>query len=511
MTIGLRFDLPPKDAVAYLAAKGGHLAFDWQDTEAALHAVSFTVAKVTSIDVLAAIKQECDRVMAEGVTFENFAKTLMPRLQELGWWGRRELLDADTGEITEVQLGSMRRLRTIYNANMNSAYMAGRYKRFLDNADARPWWRYVAILDGRTRKTHKALDGKVWRYDDPIWNILWPPNGFNCRCDVQALTDEGLKRKGITPQATKPEDFTTTEVLLNRDGDTMPVTGVKVDLGDGKTIVFRPDAGWDTNQGKTALEGIQQWLEKKAATAPEALKPIYKDQAEAVGKSIPVEVLTKATDPGKVAAAGVKEGLQKVVETAPDAVKQIFLAQAVGEAVSREALEKAVAQVKVDLRVAVVSRFVEDTAAAGFHKGESVLVHVVSPFIISKMAGLGQSMKAEEILLTDERIWHSIREEKAGRGAMLPLSTWKKLPAHMEGAVVYFDTLEPALLYVFQTETTPGGKLEKVVVAVDYDQYTRPAGTKGKRVKRLANYVRTGGIIKAEDVEKNSRYLRLSE
>ena len=44
--------------------------------------------------------------------------------------------------------------------------MEGRWRGLMDNVENRPWIEYVAILDSRTRPGHRALNGKVFRYDD---------------------------------------------------------------------------------------------------------------------------------------------------------------------------------------------------------------------------------------------------------------------------------------------------------------------------------------------------------
>lgn len=84
-------------------------------------------------------------------------------LKELGWWGK-----AKDENGNEVQLGSPRRLRTILRTNKITAYHAARYAQQMENVDEQPYWRYVAVNDSRTRASHLALHGKIYRADDPI-------------------------------------------------------------------------------------------------------------------------------------------------------------------------------------------------------------------------------------------------------------------------------------------------------------------------------------------------------
>lgn len=246
--IGARLDLEPADAVRYFESKGELLAWDYTEVwrEADVHA--FTVAKATTTDVLRTIRAEVAKAIGKGQTFEAFKRTLRPRLQELGWWGTQEVLDGDSGELTRVQLGSNRRLRTIYQTNVQTAYMAGRYKRYLANVADRPYWRYVAIMDSRTRPEHAALNGRVFRWDDPIWEVIWPPNGWGCRCRVVALTETEFRALGV-PLESGRDSIVERTVVLNKAGDTATVQGFRYKDAVGKDAVFLPDPGWDYNPG----------------------------------------------------------------------------------------------------------------------------------------------------------------------------------------------------------------------------------------------------------------------
>jgi len=66
-------------------------------------------------------------------------------------------------------------------------------------------------------------------------------------------------------------------------------------------------------------------------------------------------------------------------------------------------------------------------------------------------------------------------------------------------------------LFVFQTEATPAGRIEKVEVAVDYVEKTRDVRTGGKRKKMRSNFIRTGGHADALNIENDARYIRLDK
>lgn len=54
------FNVPPVEAVESFRAKGHHVGWDWRDTDTALHARSFTVAKAMRLDLLQDIRAALD-------------------------------------------------------------------------------------------------------------------------------------------------------------------------------------------------------------------------------------------------------------------------------------------------------------------------------------------------------------------------------------------------------------------------------------------------------------------
>ncbi|MGL5392824.1 MAG: phage minor head protein, partial [Shewanella sp.] len=205
-----------------------------------------TVAKATQMDVLTAIRNEVDAALSQGVSAKQFQAKLKPQLEKLGWWGKKEV------DGREVQLGSPYRLNTIYRQNLQTAYMAGRYRRMLSRSKTHPYWQYVAIDDGQTRPAHARLSGKVFRFDDPIWDIIYPPNGWGCRCRVRALTQAQVKAMGLTVEdgAGYIHRFDT-ETVARGTGEVLTVPHARIDLPDGSSM--SPDLGWAYNPGEAAF------------------------------------------------------------------------------------------------------------------------------------------------------------------------------------------------------------------------------------------------------------------
>ena len=198
---------------------------------AAEHARSFTVAKVARLDILADIRQAMDRALAEGTTFETFRNELEPILRARGWWGREVRTDPLTGETRTVQLGSPRRLRTIFDTNLRIAVAAGKWAQIARLAHRRPWLRYIATLDDRTRPGHRRWHGTILRHDHAFWQTHFPPCGWHCRCTVPSLSDADLERFGLTPSPQPPGDWDRTRPWINRRTGTVQDVPIGIDPG----------------------------------------------------------------------------------------------------------------------------------------------------------------------------------------------------------------------------------------------------------------------------------------
>lgn len=206
--------LPPRDAVAYLESKGITPTRHWYDIWQEAQAKAVTVSGMTRLDLLEDVKKGLVDAVKNGKTGKMFIDDLAPLLRAKGWTGKRQNINPKTGEVTEKGPDLPARLSLIFFQNVQSAYMYGRYRAMLANAEERPWWMYIAVLDSRTRPHHRALHRKVFRYDDPFWKTHYPPNGFYCRCRVRALSDAQLEREGLTPESGEGR-MVSREVVVN--------------------------------------------------------------------------------------------------------------------------------------------------------------------------------------------------------------------------------------------------------------------------------------------------------
>lgn len=244
------FQLPPEKAIEYFRQKGYAISWSWLEVWQEAQAQAFTVAGVMKMDVLQDIRQAVDSALANGQTYADFEKALIPTLQRRGWWGKNAQTNTETGEMAGKGLTPWR-LQTIYQTNLQTAYQAGRYKAFMGMVEDRPFWQYTAVMDRRTRPSHAALNGLVFRADDPIWQSFYPPNGYNCRCRVRTLDGGTMQDRGLDLSSSKNR-LSEIRVPTSSEPNAPKAAVTRFEFSPGKYIA--PDVGWSYNPGQAAWQ-----------------------------------------------------------------------------------------------------------------------------------------------------------------------------------------------------------------------------------------------------------------
>lgn len=91
-----------------------------------------------------------------------------------------------------ITIKAPNQLETIFRTNLQTAYNAGRWHADQDPDIQEILWgyKYVTVGDDRVRDSHAAMDGVTLPKDHEIWDSWWPPNGWNCRCQVIPIFEE---------------------------------------------------------------------------------------------------------------------------------------------------------------------------------------------------------------------------------------------------------------------------------------------------------------------------------
>ena len=269
------FRLPPEEAVKYFESKGYKISFDWRQVWQEEHDKVFTVAGVARDDVLFDIRKSLTVALKEGWSRERWTREIAPALKRKGWWGSEIITDED-GKARVYKKGNASRLDLIFRQNVMTAHAAGRWQRQQEAKKERPYLRYSAIMDGRTRPAHRALDGMVFPADDPFWKTFYPPNGFRCRCMVVSLS-----RREVSPEEVRHGEgaITEREMELKPDRDTgevrtVNVGGYMLDGTPSGRVVYvdpgfsrNPGAGWETWDALGGLPDIPSGVGGKGTRA----------------------------------------------------------------------------------------------------------------------------------------------------------------------------------------------------------------------------------------------------
>lgn len=271
--------LIPKQALEYIKNKKLHPAFSYKDVWNEEHATAFTVAKAMQLDVLSDIKGAVEKAIEKGTTFEQFKKELKPTLMQKGWWGKREMTDPLTGETITAQLGSDRRLKTIYSTNLRSAYQKGQYDRTMES-DLHPYLMYRIGASVHHREQHLRWNNLIRPKDDPIWNSIFPPNGYGCKCYTVAVTQarkEKYERDGVP--AYNPDTQKTVRVPVQT---TAPKPNYKNYFNERKGTLERipegitPGFNWNQGQAGRTIPVLQECIKKAQNEMPEAVDSVIK-------------------------------------------------------------------------------------------------------------------------------------------------------------------------------------------------------------------------------------------
>lgn len=248
---------PSPEVLDYIKKKGWKIGFSYKDVWGDEHAFAFTVAKAMEKDILVAIREAIERAIETGQTFQQFKKDLTPTLQKLGWWGQEMMKDPLTGELIKAQLGSPRRLKVIYRANIRTARSAGQYQRALRTKKALPYFIYELGPSETHRKEHEAMAGTVAEIEDPIWDVWMPSNGWGCKCRVRQISAAEVKRRGLKIGA---PTIDTVKWTNERTGEVLHVP---------KGI----DPGWDNNPGKARADVLAKKLADSTKIFDQLEKP----------------------------------------------------------------------------------------------------------------------------------------------------------------------------------------------------------------------------------------------
>lgn len=165
----------------------------------------FCVKGLAEIDMLTEIQAKLEEAQRKGLGLRQFKKKIVPYLQQKGWLG---------GD--EKEIGH--RIRIIFDTNLASARASAKWQKIQETKDKMPYLQYLPSLSADKRDEHKAFYGLIARADDEIWQRIFPPNGYNCKCRTRQLTEREAQRL-IKEQEENGGRIVASDELINKAVD----------------------------------------------------------------------------------------------------------------------------------------------------------------------------------------------------------------------------------------------------------------------------------------------------
>jgi len=220
--------VPFQEAIDFLKSKLSLTTKYWDEISGQVHAKAFTVAGATKDDLLSDLRESVDQAISEGQSIGQFRKNFDKNVSQHGWdyKGKRGW-----------------RTRVIYDTNMRSSHMAGRWQQIQRVKNRRPFIQYQTVGDQRVRPLHQTWDNLVLSIDDDFWNTHFPPNGWGCRCTIRSLSPRQMTKSKL--DLDQAPAIKTTERVNRKSGEVYGQVPEGIDVG------------WDYNVGK-------EWLKKDA-------------------------------------------------------------------------------------------------------------------------------------------------------------------------------------------------------------------------------------------------------
>lgn len=154
--------------------------------DARAQARAFHVAGVTQLRVVDQVMKALEKAIADGTTLAQFKK---------------QVADDLLGEWKDKVANPSARMEAIFRTNLQGAYSAGRFHEMMepDAVAVRPFWKFSAVMDGRTSFTCFSCNGVISPVNSGWWASHIPPLHIMCRSAIVPITSREAKTLGHVP------------------------------------------------------------------------------------------------------------------------------------------------------------------------------------------------------------------------------------------------------------------------------------------------------------------------
>lgn len=456
-----RAPVPFDEAIRFFRAKLADTPTDtWRDLDANAYATSFAVAGVRDMTALQSIKAALDKAIAEGTTLDEFRRDLRGIIERTG--------------IT-LRGGFGWRSRTIFETNLRTSYAAGRWAQIQRLKSVRPYLRYTAVLDNRTRPQHRVWHGTILPVDHAFWQTHYPPNGWGCRCTAISLSERDLKRRGWTVTDPPPSAGRLPRSIRTPDGNRI------VELPPGI------DEGWDHNVGQAELRA------RGATTLPGWDTPLTPRQIAPPPELPPLSLSAAANPIGEQARQAARHAFEALLKVDAD----------LGAAAAARLAPQVIAALEAEYVA-----WAANVIAAGRAAGTFRVIGALTSLEVAALRAAGREPATAAILITAERLLHLLRAVKVRRGAAISLQDLLRLPSLIAARqAVLLDLVSGELLYVFDPLDPEERRRGKIVLRDGYAVRIRDAE---RRSRARGAGVVTAGLVDRITLADAARYRLIS-
>lgn len=169
-----------KEAEELFRSQRGYAAADYYALEEYARLQGFTITHIGSYQMMMRVKDKIQDLIEEGGDVAQF--TAWAETNGLAW----------SRAYTEL----------VFRMASFGSYSQARFEQ-LNHPEVVETFEilfYDAVNDSRTREEHSRMSGRSWKREE-FPSGWWPPNGFNCRCEIRAVTQKMEKRAGLRRQS----------------------------------------------------------------------------------------------------------------------------------------------------------------------------------------------------------------------------------------------------------------------------------------------------------------------
>lgn len=245
--------LPFKQSIQYYQDKIKLPTSDYTSIWQQQHSKAFVVAGAQSDALLEDLYNAIRDAKQQGGGYEDFKNRFPEIAAKHGW---------------EYNGAPGWRSRVIYNTNIKQAYNAGRWQQMESVKHLRPFLQYDHTSIEHPRLQHKAWDGMIFEFDDPVVDTISPQNGYGCNCRWRSLSRTQAEKNWTASGKNGPDKLTLkweTKVVGKRGSQPREVlTPEGIDPG----FAYNPGKAYLDPLTVPPLQGYDAVLKARGVDAP---------------------------------------------------------------------------------------------------------------------------------------------------------------------------------------------------------------------------------------------------